>query len=217
VSAFLDKVSERDVELVASPPRQVLDRLLNARAKRTRRGRLLLLAAASVAVLALGGTVWTAIQNSRQETQAAAPAMAPATEPLQRNQESRPFTDAQPDLPPSSSASARPDRTAIAGSEFTGVNSALGYHATIMAWPIDGGTELGVQINGVPAGTSCRLVVIGQNGRRDATDSWVIGDSEYRERAAFKTTTTLSMKDILRFDVVDGVGTVLIRIDAAGK
>ncbi|GAA2776164.1 zf-HC2 domain-containing protein [Nonomuraea dietziae] len=70
---FLSKVSEKDVELVASPPREVLDRLLNDRVKRHRRGRLLLVAAASVAALAVGGTVLTTLQDRTQPTSARRP------------------------------------------------------------------------------------------------------------------------------------------------
>ncbi|HEX4814090.1 MAG TPA: zf-HC2 domain-containing protein [Nonomuraea sp.] len=220
VTAFLGKVSERDVELVASPPRQVLDRLLNARAKRTRRGRLLLLAAASVAVLAVGGTVWSAIHDNRAETSAAAPladsASAPASAQPRLAEKSEPFAAQQDAMPtPTTSGTAR--QRAIAGPEFSGDNKILGYHAVIMAWPVDGGTELGVLLDGVPAGTSCRLVVVAGNGRRDVTEGWVIGDNEYRDKAAFKTTTRLPTRDIVRFDVVNKAGEVLVRIDVTGK
>ncbi|WP_219464731.1 anti-sigma factor family protein, partial [Nonomuraea rhizosphaerae] len=90
VASFLGKVSERDVELVTSPPRAVLDRLLNARAKRHRRGRALLAVAASVAVMALGGTVWTlSTQANNAEQTAAAPAAASPTSQVPREAESK--------------------------------------------------------------------------------------------------------------------------------
>lgn len=228
VASFLGKVSERDVELVASPPRQVLDRLLSARAKRTRRGRLLLVAAASVVALALGGTVWTVVQDktASQETSAAAPAAsrapaqdaAPNTFQEQSDQsvpaEVRASPRATKAPAPTPSASEAKPQKAVAGREFTGANKAEDYRATVMAWPRDGGTELGVGVSGVPVGTTCRLVVVGKDGQRDETDSWVISRESYQGKAAFKRTTALAMSDIARFDVVDQRGKVLIRVPA---
>ncbi|WP_433437066.1 anti-sigma factor family protein [Nonomuraea sp. CA-141351] len=219
VASFLGKVSERDVELVASPPRQVLDRLLNDRAKRTRRGRLLLVAAASVAVLALGGTVWTVANDSGgQPTTAAAPmATQPQASVLDAPEDSRakalasdaePSASRKPSMLPS-----RAPREAVDGREFTGRNAASGYNATVSAWPDEhGGTDLGVQVGGVPLGTTCRLLVVAGDGRRDFTESWMVSQAAYRESTVFKRTTSLPMSDITRFDVVDQAGKVLVRV-----
>ncbi|TMR96365.1 anti-sigma factor family protein [Nonomuraea basaltis] len=225
VASFLGKVSERDVELVASPPRQVLDRLLNARAKRSRRGRMLLLAAASVAVLALGGTVWTVIQESPQmaSTAAAPEATRPAEEVAPRvAQDSGESTNAElrqkaePSASPKASASRLPQmpEKAVAGREFSAENKAEDYRATVMAWPLEGGgTELGVYVSGVPAGTTCRLVVVGKDGRRDPMGTWAVGPETYEDREAFKSTTSLPMSDIARFEVVDDrTGQVLVNV-----
>ncbi|WP_223167791.1 anti-sigma factor family protein [Nonomuraea sp. SYSU D8015] len=230
VASFLGKVSERDVELVASPPRQVLDRLLNARAKRSRRGRLLLVAAASAAVLGLGGTVWAVIQESSPVQQQQTAASAPSTTPSpaqEKAQEDAPNTlkqenDQQPapaEMRPKATPTKPPQaseapRMALAGREFEGENRAKDYSATVMAWPSDGGTELGVGVRGVPDGTTCRLVVIGKDGRRDVTESWVISREPYQDQSAFKSTTKFAMKDIARIDVVDQTGKVLVKVPA---
>ncbi|MFI7641078.1 anti-sigma factor family protein [Nonomuraea sp. NPDC049400] len=223
VAAFLGNVSERDVELVSSPPRQVLDRLLNDRAKRTRRGRLLLVAAASVVTLALGGTVWTVVNDTSQQPQAA---MAPestqspasvldAPEDSQAKalrSEAEPSASRKPTLRPS----LRPSRSqsdAVDGPTFTGKNAANGYSATVSAWPgEDGGTELGVKVGGVPVGTTCRLLVVAADGRRDFTKSWALSRESYQENTVFKRVTSLDMSDITRFDVVDQAGKVLVRV-----
>ncbi|RVX46944.1 putative zinc finger protein [Nonomuraea polychroma] len=224
VSSFLGKVSERDVELVASPPRQVLDRLLNARAKRSRRGRLLLVAAASVALLGLGGTVWTVIQES--EPQVASSVAAPSVTPSPMPKGEQPFAATESDqalkaeASPKASASRGPatPQKAVAGREFTGQNAAKGYNAIVMAWPLSGGgTELGVRVTGVPAGTTCSLVVVDKDGRRDATESWVVSREGYQDKPAFKSKTTVSMRDIARFEVVDQTGKVLVRVKGTGK
>ncbi|MGN9841548.1 zf-HC2 domain-containing protein [Nonomuraea sp. H19] len=222
VAAFLGKVSERDVQLVASPPRQVLDRLLNARAKRSRRGRLLLVAAASAAVLGLGGTIWAVLQDSMPAPQTAAsaplttrsPAQEDAPRVLQDNDQApqaelRPAESAKPT--PRASMTPVSPKKAVAGREFKGTDN--GYSATVMAWPVNGGTEVGVQVGGVPIGTRCRLVVVGADGRRDSTDSWVISRKTYEDDTAVKSTISLRMPDISRFEIVDRSGKVLVAIN----
>ncbi|MFG1709126.1 anti-sigma factor family protein [Nonomuraea sp. M3C6] len=221
VASFLGKVSERDVELVASPPRQVLDRLLNDRAKRNRRGRLLLAAAASVAVLAVGGTVWTVVQSGQaQQTSAAAPASARSQEAAPNAAQDSKKTTAElygetgqpPKTPlPSPRQTARTQQADV-GRDFPGENRAAGYYATVSAWPGDDGTELGVRVSGVPVGTTCSLVVVAADGRRDPTESWVITREGYQDKAVFKRTTSLLMSDIARFEIVDQVGKVLVKV-----
>ncbi|MEU8251280.1 zf-HC2 domain-containing protein [Nonomuraea sp. NPDC048916] len=213
VSAFLGKVSERDVELVASPPRQVLDRLLNARAKRHRRGRVLLAVAASVAVLAVGGTVWTASarQASQEATSAAAPAPETAGDTAARaDQADQAETKIHIELQPSPLRSASPRETS--GREFPGANEARGYYAHVAAFPGEDGTRLAVRVAGVPVGTTCRLVVVGRNGEREVTESWTVSRETYQDKVVFPRHTRIPMADIARFDLVDGADRVLVRV-----
>ncbi|PZG11991.1 anti-sigma factor family protein [Nonomuraea aridisoli] len=258
VAGFLGKVSERDVELVARPPRRVLERLLSDRARRTRRGRVLLAVAASAAVLVVGGTVWTAVHGSQGGgSTAAAPAMADSARPeaateAQRYQagddaarsaesankaapsdaapshaaSSDPVpsdpvpSDPVPSERPERSASAvpradaQPDRElrAVAGQAFPGKNAAKGYTATVTAFPAPAGTELSVEVGGMPSGTSCSLVVVGRDGTRDTTDSWVIDPARYPDKAVYRLETSLGMKDIDRFEIVDRTGALLVEV-----
>ncbi|MET7338068.1 zf-HC2 domain-containing protein [Nonomuraea sp. NPDC005650] len=229
VASFLGKVSERDVELVASPPRQVLDRLLNARAKRNRRGRLLLVAAASVAVLALGGTVVTVVNSgAQQQRTSAAAAPMPTQEPgsaQSASPESAQDSASQSDQAPLSrlaEPSAMPKRPTTApsaspfmmaeGLKFSGVNRAEGYRATVSAWPGDSGTELDVSVRGVPVDSTCSLLVVAADGRRDLTESWTVSREAYQDKAVFKRSTTLPMAEIATFYVVDQQEKVLIKI-----
>ncbi|GAA3245292.1 anti-sigma factor family protein [Nonomuraea helvata] len=232
VASFLGKVSERDVELVVSPPRQVLDRLLNDRVKRTRRGRLLLVAAASVVTLALGGTVWTAVSNDTPEQSAMAPvSVTPAsTQPpasvLDATEDSKakslssqaePSASRKPTTRPTalptraSKQPSRAPREAVDGPTFKGRTA--GFTASVSAWPgDDGGTELGVQVGGVPVGTTCSLIVVAADGRSERTQSWAVSQEAYEEHTVFKRVTSLPMDDIARFDVVDQAGKVLVRV-----
>ncbi|PRX63232.1 putative zinc finger protein [Nonomuraea fuscirosea] len=251
VSAFLGKVSERDVELVASPPRQVLDRLLNDRARRNRRGRILMSVAASAAVLVVGGTVWTAIQTrpAPESAAAGAPAAARSSEPasdaprmLQDDSSAERAAPAESVQPrkakpsasatgqsesdvapygaatPKPSASPMPSRKAVEnGREFTGADRAAGYRATVLAWPTAKGTELGVRVSGVPVETSCALVVVGLDGRRETTMDWVVSRESYQDKAVFRSETTMSVREIARFEIVDRKGERLVVVPVPDK
>lgn len=208
VTEFLGKVSERDVELVASPPHEVLDRLLNARAKRSRRGRLLLAVAASVALIAVSGTVWTL----SQEPQARQTASAPAVRTESRTEAAQPY--AIGDAP---SADARlksepaPSRTAL-GREFGGENKTKEYYASVAAFPGSVGTDLSVRVRGIPFGTHCRLVVLSTAGERDDTEAWTVNRDAYARRVLYPRHTWIPMNGIARFEVVDGSDKVLVKV-----
>ncbi|WP_431932521.1 anti-sigma factor family protein [Nonomuraea jabiensis] len=231
VASFLGKVSERDVELVASPPRQVLDRLLNASAKRNRRGRLLLVAAASVALLGLGGTIVSVVNGRahQRETSAVSAPMSTAapeimsTEGPGSAQDSAPQSDqslsrlAEPSATPTAQAK-RPSKAPTAspfkmaeGQKFSGVNRDEKYSATVSAYPGDSGTELYVSVRGVPVDTTCSLLVVA-GGRHELTESWTLSREAYLDKAEFKRTTTLPMSEITAFYVVDQKKRVLIRV-----
>ncbi|SEH00429.1 Putative zinc-finger [Nonomuraea solani] len=225
VASFLGKVSERDVELVASPPRQVLDRLLNDRVKRTRRGRVLMAVAASAAVLVVGGTVYSAIQLNSQQA-APSSALAPVTTSseesapkVMRDQGAAESDSSLRSAEPSQSPAEKrptPVRKQGEGRKFTGENKLLQYNATVVAWSMDGGTQLDVQVSGVPVDTTCSLVVVAKDGRREATAGWVVSREEYQGQgqAVFPRQTTMVMREIARFEIVDGAGKVLVRVPA---
>ncbi|MFC6558987.1 anti-sigma factor family protein [Nonomuraea cavernae] len=224
VSAFLGKVSERDVELVASPPRQVLDRLLNARAKRHRRGRVLMAAAASVAVLAVGGTVWTvSAQRPDVGTTAAAPERSVSETPADTAGSAdasdtavQAETRILAEPTPSTLLKSAPPEDA-GGREFPGANEARGYYAHVTAIPGESGTQLAVRVTGVPEGTTCRLLVIGRNGERDYTDAWTVDRDTYRNKTVFPRHTRIPMTDIARFDLLDPSDKVLVRVKAPAR
>ncbi|MFI7452115.1 zf-HC2 domain-containing protein [Nonomuraea sp. NPDC049714] len=239
VAGFLGKVSEADVALVASPPRQVLDRLLldrvlRDRARRHRRGRLLIAVAASAAVMVVGGTVWTVTQQNGGEQGAAS---APVADSPQR--EAAPYVasedrSAEDDASasdeadasveakralPSASPKPTPSRSeapsllrTVEGEEFAGADEAAGYRATVSASPAGGGTDLLVRIDGVPVGTTLRLLVVGADGQRERTQSWTISRKTYEDKAVFPRSTRIPMESIVRFEVVDATGRTLVTV-----
>ncbi|MEV4396966.1 zf-HC2 domain-containing protein [Nonomuraea sp. NPDC049607] len=219
VAAFLGKVSERDVELVASPPRQVLDRLLNARARRYRRGRLVLAVAASVAVIAVGGTVWTVTRQDTAQQSVAAPAAAPGSSAADDSLKSESYvaSDAAPDtrlkkaVPSPSTMPTKTGRTAD-GRAFKGENPAKDSYATVYALPGGGTTELLVTVRNVPVGTECSLAVYDDGGRREIAGSWTVSRESYRKETVFQMETPVLMRNITRFEVVDQAGRVLVEV-----
>ncbi|AQZ67065.1 hypothetical protein BKM31_41470 [[Actinomadura] parvosata subsp. kistnae] len=258
VGAFLGKVSERDVELVASPPRRVLDRLLKDRVKRTRRGRVLLSVAAAAAVLVVGGTVWTTIATgsgggSSSAAGAPQPASSQAPPELLRDQsgfaqeQAKPKSTAEPSqsaAAPSQSAAApsqsaaAPSQSAAAPSQspavpdsasdsqlrpsararatdelaFHGDNERLDYYATVLVRPAAAGTAVGVHVNGVPVGTTCGLVVVGTDGRRERAGTWTIRQQDYDSGKIFRYQSATALERIRRFEIVDGSGRLLVKV-----
>ncbi|NRQ33140.1 zf-HC2 domain-containing protein [Nonomuraea sp. NN258] len=224
VASFLGKVSERDVELVASPPRQVLDRLLDDRARRRRRGRLLMAVAASAVVLVGGGAVWTSTQGGGAGESAAPAAQAPASA---RSAPAQLYDGPQSDAEEPRAAFGEPSASATesagdmtlaeaSGREYPGKNAAKGYAATVTVIPAERGTMLNVSLSGVPAGTSCELVVVTGDGKRDSVKRWTIDSEPYRTKATskpvFSSRTKWPMHEIVKVEVLDAAGTLLVAV-----
>lgn len=209
---FLAKVSERDVELVTRPPRQVLDRLLNDRAKRHRRGRMLLAVAASVAVLAVGGTVWSTVQQQRGGTQTAA--SAPEANDQGKAAEAAPTPSPAASAyalksEPSTASTAEADTRQMApGLQFKGKDGKAS--ATITATPGEQATAVTVTVDGVPIGTRCTVTVVSTSGATERAAVWTITKDEYERHAVFPGKTTIKVEDIARFDLTDANGTKLL-------
>ncbi|GAA2215214.1 hypothetical protein GCM10009850_106810 [Nonomuraea monospora] len=233
VGAFLGKVSERDVELVASPPRQVLDRLLNDRVKRTRRGRAVMSLIAAAAVLVVGGTVWTTIQTGSGGETTAAQAPAPAAseapqvlrdqsseqdyaqkaQPRDAASDSRSAAEAsQSPAVPESATRPTPAPTKADEVAFSDENDAEEYYATVLVRPTATGSALGVQVMGVPVGTDCLVVVVGVDGREERSESWVVKQRDYETGRIFRFGTSMSLNEIARFEVVDTAGNLLVNV-----
>ncbi|GAA4094449.1 zf-HC2 domain-containing protein [Nonomuraea soli] len=215
---MLAKVSEKDIALVAEPPRQVLERLLTTTARKKQRGRLLLGLAASVAVLAVGGTVWGAIatNNSGGTTAAGQPAPALAT--------SAPDAQGYGAAESNEDAAKASERVAKeAASPEVGVmmapmrfeDSTGDVRAEATAVEEDGGTKLTVTVNGVRPSTTCQLIVIDRAGHEDVTAAWVL-DPEYPAKAAtFDRVTSTPLGQIATLKLVDADRKVLAELKPA--
>lgn len=204
---FLAKVSERDVELVTRPPRRVLDRLLDDRVKRRKRGRVLFAVAASVAVLAVGGTVWSTIQQ--QVVGGSTTAAAPQSQ--QEKAADSPSQRVMAEPAPTETAAAKAEAdTASMGPGLTFKGKGDKVSAIVTATPGAQNTAVTVSVTGVKVGTRCTLTVVSKTGIAAAVTSWTITLEDYERESAFPGKTTIAVPDIARFDLYDADGKKLL-------
>ncbi|WP_204045679.1 anti-sigma factor family protein [Acrocarpospora phusangensis] len=229
--SMLGRVSAGDISLAATPPRAVLDRLLAASAKRHRRSRLLLSLAASIVVVAVGGSVLTATLNTPQETSAAgaAPAMASPDSAQKRSQaEAGTLMDAQGEMTQSQVAPEDPARSSFAPTStappeimsepaqetftFSGragdVRLALGLIAE------EGGTRVDIKVSGIPVGTACRLVAVDLNGTVSPVSSWTVKRGDYKGGRAHLPpgSSEYTIGQIDRFELITSSGRPLVTV-----
>lgn len=202
VTAFLAKVSEREVEQVVRPPHQVLDRLLSARARRRRRARLMLAVAASAAAVVVGGTVWNGAQQGGAPAESASSVMAP--EVAHDKAAERLLAD----TPAPAKAKQDQSMAAAEGMVFKGKRGSV--KASVTAMPGRPATTVTVTVQGVPVGTKCSLVVVGRDGTKETATTWTARSGNYSEDGAWEGTTSIAADQIARFDIVDAHGRTLL-------
>lgn len=177
--ALLGRVDEAQLGLVTGPEPELLDALLARAAAERRRGPLRrlgrlpggwagpLAAAACVLLIAgvlLGGFLYP---SGGRDGAAPRPSATVASRP--------PGASPPPPTPPVEQITAEDPQTNI---------KAI-VNLRRKAW----GTEVELYLRGVPKGSSCRLMVIARDGRRDALGSWYVpygeGYGEYRGSTMF--------------------------------
>ncbi|MER5425446.1 anti-sigma factor family protein [Streptosporangium roseum] len=204
VATFLGRVSEEDVAQVGSPPQAVLDRLLSARVKRRRMTRVLLSLAASVVLVGLGGTLWSATQSTRSAQDAASvsaprPSLAETVAPYsakERAAPSSPDGDARLMLEDAAERPAKGSKGSV--------------RATVTASPGEKATTLKVVLTGVAKGTRFRLDVVGVDGVRETAGNWIVDRAAYDSSGAFTGTTTIPPSGISKFEIVTAEGRMLV-------
>ncbi|WP_214109746.1 anti-sigma factor family protein [Acrocarpospora catenulata] len=212
---LLSRVSVADIQLAAAPPRAVLDRLLADSAKRHKRSRLLLTLAASVVLMAVGGSVVVSTMQARQETAATVAGAAPeAAAPEARSPGdgagdtafSAPVETAAKDSPMAESQ-LKTEQVWYEGSSGP-VNLALGLV------PEEGGTRVDIELSGVPAGTACRLIAVDRNGTVSPVSSWTVKAQDYQgTRARLPSgSSEYTIEQIDRFELITSAGRQLVAV-----
>ncbi|WP_433372238.1 anti-sigma factor family protein [Streptosporangium sp. CA-115845] len=231
VVTFLGRVSEDDVAQVASPPTAVLERLLSAKVKRRRITRLMLVLAASVLVVGLGGgTFWAVIQSPGDGMTVAGSAVPESAADLS-SQEQGVQERAEPFSASASASASEPEAKAKASSapapsadsqlllapgdlRVTGRDGTGTIRAVVTASAGQGATTVKVVLTGVAKGTRCRLDVIGDGGVRETAGNWTVNRAAYDESGAFTGTTTIPPERITSFEIATAGGRVLVTVDA---
>ncbi|MFJ2030614.1 anti-sigma factor family protein [Streptosporangium sp. NPDC087985] len=215
VAAFLGRVSEADVAQVDSPPREVLDRLLSARVRRRRMTRTLLSLAASVLLVGLGGTLWSATQG-QDATMVSAPfptaasAAAGSGESAEAESNDTFAAREKKAATPAREGDARLMLGDAGERTVRGDNGTV--HATVTVSPGAEATRVKVVLSGVAQGTRCRLDVVGVDGNRETAGNWIVDRAAYDSSGAFAGTTTIPPASISRFEIATSGGRMLVSV-----
>ena len=109
--------------------------------------------------------------------------------------------------------SSSPELPAITAHSFvSATNSSTGVSATADFLGTATGTQVTLSLNGVPPEEHCQLVVVGTDGRQEVAATWV---ATYAGEAQVTGTTSLSVHQIVWFNVVTVDGRTLLRISKA--
>jgi hypothetical protein len=87
-------------------------------------------------------------------------------------------------------------------------NSRTGVAGTFALRPASWGTAIRVRLRGVPAGTRCRLVALGHDGRREIAGTW---RATYDGTADVQTATAIPRSELASLAVTTVGGRLLVR------
>ncbi|MEO3808087.1 zf-HC2 domain-containing protein [Sphaerisporangium sp. B11E5] len=232
LTAMLAKVGEEDIEQAGRPPHAVLDRLIATSVRRRRLNRAVLGLAASLVVVALGGTAFLALAGDGPGEHASAPAAlaqptpspavsadtqgrgAPeaADQPMLATGTAAPHGMASPPQgrvgsDPAGSPAAQKDAAArMLSGERAGVRADL----TLTPRGAEG-TSIVIRLSGVPDGTSCRVTAVGLDGTKAPAGGWTVDQADYRDgTATFTGQTELSAETIEGFEISTSTGKRLL-------
>ena len=80
---------------------------------------------------------------------------------------------------------------------------------TPTAW----GTAMRVQVAGIPSGTTCRIWVVGKDGRTAYAGTWTVGNSSYGGKAWYSASSSWTADSVSKFRITSG-SRVLLTIPA---
>jgi len=206
---LLGTVSADDVAVAARPPHVVLDRLLESTARRHRRSRFLLTAAASVVALTLAGSMWM-VNNHVTNVASSGGNVAVQSAASGESQGSSGSNLAEPSTVPTPAPQAK---TALRPVELRGKHGAAVLELQLT--PGSGGTVVGIEVSGVAAGTSCNLIAVDRNGAVSPIASWRVSQADYHDgRAQFPPgSTEFTLEEIQRFELLTSAGRRLVTIN----
>lgn len=120
------------------------------------------------------------------------------------------------DSAPPASAPATTEPTTAAPVASVSAQEA-GVSLTVDAWDKGWGMALRAEVSGVPAGSRCSLVAVGQDGTREIAASWVVPGSGYEDNGALTVDGAVGLRsgDVDYFAVVTADGSTLVTVPVA--
>lgn len=103
----------------------------------------------------------------------------------------------------------RPAAAPVAAATWSATDPTTHVSATAAVFPETWGTEFQLRLGGLPADITCHLVVLGKGGTDETAGTWGSG---YSATATVPASTSISPAQISGLAVVDGAGTVLVRL-----
>jgi hypothetical protein len=91
----------------------------------------------------------------------------------------------------------------------TAKDTSTGITGRAEVWKAAWGSDLTVSITGVASGTRCTVVVVTKDGRTETAATW---QASYAGTAQVRGTVAAPVGSILRIDIIDDSGRVLLRI-----
>ena len=103
----------------------------------------------------------------------------------------------------------QPAKSPVAAATWSATDPATHVSATAAVTPEVWGTQFQLKLNGLPPGTTCRLVVHSSDGSSETAGTWGSG---YSASASVPASTSISPSQITDLDIVSGTGTVLVQV-----
>jgi Putative zinc-finger len=91
-------------------------------------------------------------------------------------------------------------------------NQQTGVRAIVQYSPRSWGTQMNVWVSGIPAGTTCQLVVVDTSGRKVQSGGWTVRGGN--QAPAYPASTGLPVSQVRSFEVISG-GRVLVTVPAS--
>jgi hypothetical protein len=110
----------------------------------------------------------------------------------------------------------RPEPSAVvmAATTWSATDPATGVRAEVRLRPQPEGTALGVDLTGVPAGTTCRLVVRARDGGSSTAASWAV---DYTGSARVSGASPTPLGQVASLAVVTSTGRTLVRLSPPSR
>lgn len=103
----------------------------------------------------------------------------------------------------------RPPAVAVAATTWSGADPATGVRAEVRLRPQPEGTALDIDLTGVPAGTTCRLVVSARDGATSTAASWAV---DYTGSARVTGASPTPLGQVASLAVVTSTGRTLVEL-----